>query len=64
MEFFRTLRQEDLYVAENAARHELRDASQEFIRRAIAEEFRVKIAQYAVLGAQPYSFFVHEGRTA
>jgi hypothetical protein len=55
-EFFHQLGRDELFLAQREAQREFRDASDTYVRRAIAEEFRVKIAQYAVLGAQPYSY--------
>ncbi len=49
------LGREELARAQHEARSEFRDASDAYVRRAIAEEFRVKIAQYALLGSQPGS---------
>jgi hypothetical protein len=39
-----------------------RAAGDAYILRAIGEEFRVRMAQYAVLGSQPGSFFFRGGR--
>jgi hypothetical protein len=52
---FPTLSQDELFLAQRQAQLENRDASDAYVRRAVAEEFRVKIAQYAILGAQPFS---------
>jgi hypothetical protein len=52
---FPTLSQDELFIAQREAQRENRDASDAFVRRAVAEEFRVKIAQYAILEAQPFS---------
>ena len=41
-----------------------RGVSEAFIRRAIGEEFRVRIAQEAVLGSQPGSFLTRALRNA
>src|SRR6516162_8712198 len=52
---FPTLGRDELFLAQRAAQRENRDASDADVRRAVKEEFRVKIAQYAILGAQPFS---------
>jgi hypothetical protein len=52
----------ELALAQREAQRDSRDANDTKVRRAVAEEFRVKIAQYALLGAQPYSFFVRRIR--
>jgi hypothetical protein len=55
-EFFGVLGPEEVQKAEMEAHRELREASPAYIRNAVKEEFRVKIAQYAVLSSQPYAF--------
>ncbi|MBM3994766.1 MAG: hypothetical protein FJ303_11520 [Planctomycetes bacterium] len=63
-EFFDMLRPEDRSNAELEARRagDHRDATPEQVRQAVADEFRVRIAQYAVFTAQPYSFFQRKDR--
>jgi hypothetical protein len=54
-EFFGAIKGQELFLAQREAQRESRDATDAVFRRAIAEEFRVRIAQYASLMAQPYS---------
>lgn len=57
MEFFKQLSDQEIRVAEIDAQRTFHGTSQQMILKAIGEEFRVRIAQYAVIQAQPYSFF-------
>jgi hypothetical protein len=56
---FASLKDQEIQQAVFEARHagDRRDASDSYIRRAVAEEFRVRIVQYALLTAQPSSFY-------
>ena len=54
---FRTLNLQELDLAEQQTRREFQDVGHAFVRRAITEEFRVRIAQEAYLLAQPLAFF-------
>src|SRR5205807_1974633 len=62
LEFFGALAPEDFRNAQYAAARNTQNATPGMIQRAIAEEFRVKIAQLAVLGAQPNDFFFRKRR--
>lgn len=52
----------ELTRLQHEARQEHREASDEYFFRAVAEEFRVKIAQYALLYSQPYSLLYNAKR--
>lgn len=67
-EFFSTQRvrwvsEEDVAMAQREAMaRNFREASNTFVRRAVAEEFRVRIAQLAVASSQSSSFYRRMGR--
>src|SRR5207244_384506 len=58
-EFYDFVREGEIEFALRDARMagDKREASDTYARHAVAEEFRVKIAQYALLNAQPASFY-------
>jgi hypothetical protein len=59
------LRPGDISFAQMQAKRDIhRDASDAFIHHAIGEEFRVQIAQYVVLKAQPFSYLFRNKRDA
>jgi hypothetical protein len=61
MEFYQYLAPGDIGAAELSLRGNFSHVwSKEYIRAAIREEFRVKIAQYAVMGAQPFSYLTRQ----
>ena len=57
MEFFYQLDRQELGRAEQITLRDFRDFGPTFVRRAITEEFRVRIAQEAYMTAQPFPFF-------
>ncbi len=62
-EFFQVISREEVAMAQREAMmRNFREANDAFVRRAVAEEFRVRIAQLAVTSAQPYSFFFRRPR--
>jgi hypothetical protein len=62
MEFFDFVSDDEKFRAQRDAMRNVRQATDQYVRRAVAEEFRVRIAQLAVLGAQPYSYLYRKQR--
>lgn len=56
-EIFGVLDNVEIERAEQMTRHEFRDVSHSYIRRAIKEEFRVRIAQEAYLLSRPVAYY-------
>ncbi|MBI2807942.1 MAG: hypothetical protein HYX68_23405 [Planctomycetes bacterium] len=61
-EFFGVLHDDEIFYAQQTAMRNSRDFTNAYVRKAIGEEFRVRIAQLAVLRAQPYSLFFRRAK--
>lgn len=62
-EFFRVLEPQEIFQAEQITMRDFRDVSPDFMRRAITEEFRVRMAQEAYATAQPSAYFSRKRQT-
>lgn len=62
-EFFYMLDRNELGHIETLTLRDFRDANPTFVRKAITEEFRVRMAQEAYLTAQPFAFFGRKRQT-
>ena len=56
------LSDQEIDFAQRDTLREFRDANNAYVRRAISDEFRVRIAQLAVMEAQPWQFFMRKRR--
>jgi len=61
-EFFGWLEGDELTAVQYELRRNFAHVNDAYIRRAIREEYRVKIAQLAILQAQPMSYFMRQKR--